>query len=209
MNLTPKVKNNIFIAGLTLAIFTVTYTVLLIVGLVPKQFEGTKTDPIFKIVKADPVKEPGEIKNTDTNLTPQKIIIPKIGVSSSIQVPSSIDVATLDSELAKGAVYYPGSGTLQSGNLFLFGHSTNWKVVNNQAYKTFNDLDKLENGDEVELISNDKTYIYEVTSVRRAADDDVLVEFNKGERMLTISTCDTFGKKQDRWVVEAEFKKVL
>jgi sortase (surface protein transpeptidase) len=51
--------------------------------------------------------------------------------------------------------------------------------------------------------------VYTVTRVQKASEDDVLVDFNKGDRMLTISTCDTFGKKQDRWVVEAEFTKSM
>jgi len=210
MKLSTKTKNHLFVAGLTLAIFTVTYTVLLLMGFAPKQFERTQketTKNVFQVARGNTSSIP--VEELDTNLIPQKIEIPKIGVSSVVQIPQAIDVATLDNALAKGATYYPGSGTLQGGNMFLFGHSTNWKVVNNQAYKTFNDLDKLVKGDSVELTSDNKKYIYEVTSVRRAADDDVLVDFSKGNRMLTISTCDTFGKKQDRWVVEAEFKKTL
>ena len=210
MNLTPKQKNYVFVAGLTLAIFTVTYATLIFVGFAPKQFQSQRQsvelENVFQFVGKNEETEPDPL---DTNLIPQKIEIPKIGVSSTIYIPRSVDVATLDATLAKGAVYYPGSGTLQKGNMFLFGHSTNWKVVNNQAYKTFNSLDKLVKGDEVQITSNEKKYIYRVTSIKRAADDDVLVEFNKGNRMLTISTCDTFGKKQDRWVVEAEFKEVL
>lgn len=206
MTLSPKTKNFIFVAGLALAIFTVTYTMLLLIGFAPKQFQSENTENIFQVVDKNIVED---IKNIDTNLIPQKIDIPKIGVSSVIQVPTSADVTTLDASLAKGAVYYPGSGTLQKGNMFLLGHSTNWKVVNNQAYKTFNNLEKLIEGDQIEIKSNDKTYIYLVTNVHRASQDDVLVEFNKGSRMLTISTCDTFGRKQDRWVVEAEFSEVI
>lgn len=210
MKLSPKQKNYLSITGLTLGIFILTYTALLIIGFAPKQFESTQSENIKNIFQTSD----GDFKNipvlpVDTNLIPSKIEIPKIGVSSIIQTPKSIDVAALDLALGKGATYYPGSGTLQEGNLFLFGHSTNWKVVNNQAYKTFNDLDKLVKGDSVELTSNGKKYIYEVTSVRHAADDDVFVDFSKGNRMLTISTCDTFGQKQDRWVVEANFKEVL
>ncbi len=208
MNLTPKTKNFIFISALTLVIFTITYTLLLILGFTPKQFQSSDEESIFQVVKDKKNNDP-IINNPDTNLIPQKIEIPEIGVSSAIYLPKSVDVATLDANLAKGAVYYPGSGTLQSGNMFLLGHSTNWKIVNNQAYKTFNGLDKLKIGDQIEITSNDKLYIYSVTSVIRASQDDVKVEFNKGSRMLTISTCDTFGKKQDRWVVEAEFEKVI
>jgi LPXTG-site transpeptidase (sortase) family protein len=209
MNFTPNQKNYIFISALVLVIFTLTYTILILLGLAPKQFQGSQTDiseNIFQVI-GNPKDTTPNIQ--DTNLIPQKIEIPKIGVSSTIQVPQAIDVATLDTALARGAVYYPGSGTLQSGNMFLFGHSTNWKVVNNQAYKTFNDLEKLVKGDTIEISSGEDVYVYTVTSAQKASQDDVLVDFNKGSRMLTISTCDTFGRKQDRWVVEAEYSKTL
>ena len=207
MNLKPKEKKFFIVGGFTLVIFTVTYTVLVLLGLTPKQFE--RADKVVDLQKSifEIVGEQDVVN--DTNLIPQKIEIPKIGVSSAIQLPQSIDVASLDAALARGAVYYPGSGTLQRGNMFLFGHSTNWQVVNNQAYKTFNDLDKLVPGDQIRIISGGQTYLYKVTSLVRASEDDVLVEFNKGDRMLTISTCDSFGKKQDRWVVEAVFDKMI
>lgn len=210
MNITPKAKRQISLAATVLGIFTITYTILVLVGFAPKQFQSEDTvvvgdgKSIFEVVGNS-----SQNATLDKNLIPQKIEIPKIGVSSNIQVPNGIDVGTLDAALARGAVYYPGSGTLQAGNMFLFGHSTNWKVVNNQAYKTFNGLDKLTQGDEIEITSGDKEYIYKVRSVTRASQDDVKVEFNKGDRMLTISTCDTFGKKQDRWVVEAEYYKTI
>ncbi len=207
MTLDRKQKKFLFITGVALIIFTITYTLLVLLGLTPQQFE--RADKIVDIEKSifEIVGEQEKVQ--DLNLIPQKIEIPKIGVSTTVQLPQSIDVASLDAALAKGAVYYPGSGTLQKGNMFLFGHSTNWQVVNNQAYKTFNDLDKLVKGDVINITSGGQTYVYRVTSLVRASEDDVLVEFNKGDRMLTISTCDSFGRKQDRWVVEAVFEKML
>lgn len=207
-----KSKDYFFIGGMTLLIFVVSYAILYLLGLVPEQFKFATTNA----PRVD-VQDVQVIENTSTstfsvedrNLIPTKVEIPKIGVSSIINVPKAIDVATLDAALTKGAVYYPGSGTLQNGNMFLFGHSTNWKVVNNQAYQTFNDLDKLVIGDEILLSSGDKKYVYVVTSVRLASEDDALVQFASDTPMLTISTCDTFGRKQDRWVTEALLKEVI
>lgn len=208
MNLISQYKNQILFAGIALVIFTITYTSLLLFGLTPKQFETDTVPNIFQVV-GETNSFNTDSQTLDANLIPQTIIIPKIGVKSTIQVPQAVDVTTLDGALQKGAVYYPGSGTLQGGNMFLFGHSTNWRVVNNQAYKTFNDLDKLNQGDEITLTSGDTTYIYSVQTVTRTSEEDTVIEFGKGDRMLTISTCDTFGRKQDRWVVEAQFVKSL
>lgn len=203
-----KSKDYAYLAGMTLLIFMATYAVLALAGFVPEQFKFVTTKPPAATTRVDNIDDttPPGVVASDTNRIPQKIEIPKIGVSSVIQAPQSADVSVLDAALAKGATYYPGSGTLQGGNMFIFGHSTNWKVVNNPAFKTFNGLEKLVAGDEVVLTSGGKTYVYMVQSVRLASEDDVLVEFDKGGRTLTISTCDTFGKKQDRWVVEAILK---
>lgn len=208
-----KRKDYIFIGGLTLVIFFVTYTALALMGFVPEQFKFVTTQkPVAQNQSVRVIESASgeyDVDEFDENLVPEKIEIPKINVSSTIVVPRGVDVATLDTALTKGAVYYPGSGTLQGGNMFLFGHSTNWKVVNNDAYKTFNDLDKLVAGDEIMLTSNGETYVYIVDNVRLASEDDAVVYFASDSRMLTISTCDTFGRKQDRWVVEAEFKRKI
>lgn len=202
-----KSKDYIYVAGMTLLIFAASYAILALVGLVPEQFKFVNSKPPVRDTTPD--DEYVVDRPDDTNMIPDKIEIAKIGVSSVIQIPQSVDVSTLDAALAKGATYYPGSGTLQGGNMFIFGHSTNWSIVNNQAYKTFNGLDKLVAGDEITLTSGGKKYVYAVRSVRLASEDDVLVQFDKEGRMLTISTCDTFGRKQDRWVVEAEFEETV
>jgi len=202
-----KSNDYIFIGGITLVIFIVTYTLLALLGFVPEQFKFVSIKaPTTQTQNQDDQNPSDDI--VDKNLIPSKVEIPKIGVSSVIGTPQNVDVASLDTALTKGAVYYPGSGTLQGGNMFLFGHSTNWKVVNNAAYKTFNDLDKLQVGDEILLTSGDKKYVYIVQNVKLASENDAFVDFASNGRMLTISTCDTFGRKQDRWVVEAEFKEV-
>lgn len=207
MNITPTEKNFLLFAGLTLGIFTVTYTTLLLVGLTPKQFQADISGTnIFQVVGAE---FESQIIEIDTTVIPESISIPKIGVDSRIHIPPAVDVATLDAVLQKGAVYYPGSGTLQSGNMFLFGHSTNWQVVNNEAYRTFNGLDKLMQGDEIYVYAQGKTYVYTVMTTKRVSENDTVIEFDQNARMLTISTCDTFGRKQDRWVTEALFDRVI
>lgn len=140
---------------------------------------------------------------------PKHIKIPRIGVDVSISNPESDSVAVLDDYLTRGSVRYPGSGSLTSGNMFLFAHSTGIKIVQNQAYKAFNNLQSLKAGDVISISGEDgKTYLYSVSSVKLATDKDVLVRFDKSDRMLTLSTCNTFGQKSERYVVEAYFDRV-
>lgn len=136
---------------------------------------------------------------------PDKIVINKIGVNTQILQPNTRDVAELDRYLLQGAVHYPGSGSIEKGNMFLFAHSTGLQFVQNQAFKAFNNLNKLTVGDEIEVTADGKIYIYKVKTVKLADENSALVRFDNNKRMLTLSTCNTFGAKQERWVVEAEF----
>ena len=93
--------------------------------------------------------------------------------------------------------------------MFLFAHSTGFKVVQNQAYKAFNNLKNLSAGDSIFVSGEDgKTYVYKVSSVKLATDKDVLVTFDGKDRMITLSTCNTFGQKAERYVVEAYFSDI-
>lgn len=139
-------------------------------------------------------------------LKPEKIVIETIGVSSLIIHPETTDTPALDEALKKGVVQYPGSGYLnENSNMFLFGHSTGLQNVRNQAYRAFNKLDTLTIGDTIKLYAGDEVHEYSVTSLSRAKADEALVTFSTEKKMLTLSTCNTFGKKEDRFVVTAEF----
>ncbi len=185
------------------AILVLTLVFLFVFGLVPEQLR------FFSLIREH--DDSDEVLNTNSlieEVYPVRITIPKIGVDSIINSPESRDVAVLDEFLKKGVVHYPGSGTLSGGNMFLFGHSTGFAVVQNQAYKALNDLRKLELGDEIFVNSASDKYVYKVISVVLVDDSEALVTFNGGDHMLTISTCNTFGEKQERYEVEAEFSRV-
>jgi LPXTG-site transpeptidase (sortase) family protein len=193
-----------------------TFTFLYATGLIPAEFKVAQTDA--SVQAADPEDQalldqaPASLGRVDAEAPadargdlPTRIVIDKIGVNSIITNPATTDENVLDSDLAKGAVRYPTSGTLGEGNLFLFGHSTNHPVVNNQAYKTFNNLNELNPGDQIVVESATHIYVYKVFSVRLTTADEALVQLQSDRNMLTISTCNTFGAKQERYVVEADF----
>ena len=137
---------------------------------------------------------------------PVKLVIDKIGVNTPVMNPISTEVTALDESLKYGVARYPKSALLgENDNIYIFGHSTSYQVVRNQAYKALNDLEKLEAGDVIKVISENKEYLYKVTSVRTERDSNAVVKFNTGKRTLTISTCNTLGAKEDRHIVEADF----
>ncbi len=136
---------------------------------------------------------------------PVRIVIPKIKLDGVVLNPETQDTDVLDATLLKGAVRYPGSGDLESErNIFIFGHSSDLPVVHNQAFKIFNRLKELASGDEVIVESESTAYRYTVVSVSATKASDVLVTF-ANEHRLVLSTCNSFGTKEGRYVVFADF----
>ncbi len=134
---------------------------------------------------------------------PTRLVIPSISVDTVISNPKSTSYEILDAALTKSAVRYPGSGLPGIGNMFIFGHSTGFSVVQNQAYKVFNKLKNLKQGETITVYSKSAVYEYKVSSVKLVDKSKQLVEFDTVTNMLTLSTCDSFGREQDRYVVEA------
>lgn len=139
---------------------------------------------------------------------PIRLVISSIALDTVIVNPKSTNHEVLDAQLQKGVVHYPGSGYPGSGNMFLFGHSTGFSVVQNQAYKVFNKLKNVRQGDEIIVYGSTGVYTYRVTGVKKAPKESVLVSFDTKKNMITLSTCDSFGKRTDRYVVEGDLVSI-
>lgn len=180
-----------------LGIFVLLGLTLQAFQLVPNEL--TSSDNGSKVQETAPQEQ-----TITQDVYPTRIIINSVGIDTTVSHPQSQDVQVLDQALLKGAVYYPGSGSLVRGNAFVFGHSTGLSVVRNQAYKAFNNLKNVKAGDEIKVYGDDgKIYVYQAVSTELVTEDTALVEFDTTDNMLTLSTCNTFGKKEERHVVTA------
>lgn len=143
---------------------------------------------------------------------PTKLVIPRIDIDVPVLNPDTTNVAALDAELAKGIVRYTRSSQLnEDGNMFIFGHSSHLPVVKNRMFKALNGIEDLVRGDTILITGKSgEVHEYQVTSVKKTDANDELIDLSvhTGVRKLTLSTCDSFGKKSSRFVVEAEFVKV-
>lgn len=171
-------------------IFLVSFTLISLLGFVPDE---------IKIASDEVVGEEAAGEQ------PIRISVPSINLDWKIENPETNDIKVLDAALKRGVVHYPGSGLLGDGNMFLFGHSSSYKIVNNQAYKVFNRLKELREGDRIYVYSNENGYVYHVRKVTLVDADKALVNLSTKKKMLTLSTCNTFGKTEERYVVEADF----
>jgi len=188
-------------------IFVMSFLLLYSAGLVPESIKPDQGDSLRTLWdKAQKKAVTNQLSQSAvTAEEPVRIVIEKINVDATIANPNTTNVATLDEYLKQGAVRYPGSGLLGFGNMFIFAHSTGLTVVHNQAYKTFNGLKDLKAGDIVKVFSGTKLYQYKIKTVRLADSSEVLVQFDNSRNMITLSTCNTFGAKTERYVVEADY----
>jgi len=106
--------------------------------------------------------------------------IPKLEVSAIVLE------GTESSQLASGVGHVTGSALPgQAGNCCVAGHRSG------RAAKPFENLDKLDNGDIVRFIVEDKIYEYEVFDKFVVEPTDVWVlKQNKDESIVTIITCE-------------------
>lgn len=139
-------------------------------------------------------------------LKPQRIIIEKIGIDVAVKNPATRDIDALDGALLGGAVRFPGSGSMSAeGNMFIFGHSSSLPAIRNQNFKAFNNIGTLAVGDIIRVRSGTIENVYQVSSVRMDAASNIRIDFTTEGKKLTLSTCNSFGSKQDRYIVEADF----
>jgi LPXTG-site transpeptidase (sortase) family protein len=210
------IKDLLIFAGIFFGVFILCFTVLSAFGFIPTEFKEKADDGSVAsklqestleglgLVVTPPSEE--EIYTpTEQGELPYRIAAASIGLDATIVRPASTSYTVLNNALAKGAVYYPGSGLAGNGNMFVFGHSTSYSYVNNKAYQVFNNVKNLKEGDEIKVYGQDKIYIYKVRLVKLVNANEELVSFTNNRDMLTLSTCNSFGQKSDRYVAEADF----
>jgi len=206
MQYTHTIKIGSFVVN-TAAVFALLTLFLVAVDFIPEPV-ATDGPEITVVATASAGATVPEQPAIPESPDPVRIVIEDIGVDTSVTNPASTDIAVLDRALLAGAVRYPGSGALGAdANVLIFGHSSYLPVVKNKAYQAFNELQKLTPGARIMVYSDSHRYTYEVDTIRLANAEDTLIEFTASEPRLTLATCNTFGAKQERWVVAAGLVK--
>lgn len=137
---------------------------------------------------------------------PQKIVFASLKKEVKVYNPVSAANSVLTSYLLKGATRYPGSASLdEKGNVFIFGHSAGSFIVRNQAYTAFTGIEKLLHGEEISVYGPSTVYVYRVRNVVKVKSYDAAVNLEEKDRVLTLSTCNLLGAKEDRFLLTADF----
>ncbi|MBP9759844.1 MAG: sortase [Candidatus Pacebacteria bacterium] len=190
---------------ITASVFSVLTFVLFMLDVVPESpvdVEDVSIRPALG--PSTEVAQVTPIDTTPKSAVPVRIVIDSVNIATTVVTPASTEAEVLDRALLSGAVHYPGSvGAGEKGNMLLFGHSSYLPVVHNKAFQAFNELGELTPGASIVVYSDTHMFEYTVETVRLARADEVVIRFDADEPILTLSTCNTFGAKQERWVATA------
>lgn len=122
------------------------------------------------------------------------LVIPQIGVDSVIVEgigPDSLD---------RGLWRRPNSSTPdKGGNTVITGH----RFLYSSGPKTFYDLDKIKIGDKFFMYWDQKEYDYEVVDIFTVEPDQVEIEDEAPEPLLTLYTCTPLWTAKQRLVIRA------
>lgn len=185
-------------------VLVVSYGVLFLVDFVP---EDPSEDSVTSFSEMIDVRDQSASALTalgNTDPYPSRIVIEKLGTDAPILNPASGAVNVLDAALLEGVVRHPESATfVNEGNMVLFGHSSYLPTVHNRNFQAFNGLEKLTRGDTIRVMSEGTEYVYRVQKVYETSVAATDIPLTNGRAELTLVTCNSFGSKDDRFVVEA------
>lgn len=191
----------------TMGVIALTYGFFYAIDFLPEKKVEKETE--IKAIDA-------EKKETDTDSSavgidpfPETIIFDALDREVTILNPETADAATLDEALLKGVIRHPDSADFaRKGTMFLLGHSSYLPVVRNKNFQAFNGIQKMKWGDTIRLRSSDKEYVYSVDKVYEAKASNASVPIEWGIDKLILATCNSFGTKEDRYMVEASLVEV-
>ncbi len=143
-----------------------------------------------------------------------RIIIPRLGKNIPLLDVDHDEKASFSElqdvfmeELKNGVVRYPGTALPgQKGNLFIFGHSSNYPWIKSDYNDVFALLDTLQNGDEIIVYYNQKKYTYTITDrvVVKPGDVEVLNSRDPSKKEISLMTCWPIGTTLERMIVFGE-----
>jgi LPXTG-site transpeptidase (sortase) family protein len=204
---TSKIETGVTFFFVAMGVITLTLGFFALIDFLPEKPSSVEEEPVGIEVSenADTAADFDDVPMIETGEAhPVRIIFDSLDREVEVLNPASSDVAVLDEALLSGVVRHPDSADfLNTGTIFLLGHSSYLPNVMNQNFQAFNGIQKLEWGDTIRLRSHDMEYIYTVDRVYEAKASSAEVPLQFDEAKLVLATCNSFGTKDDRFVVEA------
>ena len=126
-------------------------------------------------------------------------------ISTSAPIAWDVEPDLILDKLTEGVAHYKGTKHPgEGGNSFIVGHSSNYFWINSDYNSVFALLDKLENGDRIEVSYKNKKYFYDVVDKRVVGQDQVEYLNNTPKETLTLMTCWPVGTSLNRLIIQSE-----
>lgn len=142
---------------------------------------------------------------------PNTLAIPSLGITAPIEYATQKSETEFQKLLQNGVVHYPGTALPgQVGNMFIFGHSSDYSWSQGNYKTVLALLPKLKQGSEIKVVDkNGYMYTYISKNMVIAAPTDVqwLDQDTKGKRLLTLQTSYPIGTALKRYLVIAELRQ--
>lgn len=142
-----------------------------------------------------------------------RVIIEDLWVDTPIvdlhyYTPEKLEKGDFKEELERGVVRYPNTGNPEAGNMLIFGHTSDYWWNNNAFGQIFRNIPKLEEGQIIKIIWNNKMYRYKVTAKKIVKPKDVAkvyAQYHSDDmKYLTLIGCYPIGTANERIAIIAE-----
>lgn len=197
--LAPILEHKFEFLAVVFVAMVIIYGIATVFDVIPR--EDTTTQPTSSINEDTKPEE-----DQRETFIPRTLLIDKLGKKLIVNNPDETRIAVLDEALLSGVVRYPTSAVLnENGTVLIFGHSSYLAVVKNQNFRAFNGINTLAWGDLIRVQSDDSEFVYRVDRVYqlKATADSIPIQWDT--KKLVLVTCNSFGTKEDRHIVEASF----
>lgn len=134
------------------------------------------------------------------------IVIPKIAANAPVVANvDPYDSTVYQKQLAKGVAHAQGTGLPdEDKTMFLFAHSSGDILMAQRYNSVFYLLNKLSQGDPIDIYYQDQPYHYQVTAVKTVAPESIDYLANVPDTDLILMTCTPPGTTWKRLLVMAE-----
>ncbi len=148
--------------------------------------------------------------NPQDNLGPNRLFIPALNLSLPVVLESTANETAFQKALQNGVVHYPGTAEAgEQGNVYIFGHSSDYIWSKGDYKSAFALLPKIEIGDKI-LLTNGQgnLFVYIVTETFVASPKDTyLLKQDPSKHELTLQTSYPLGTALKRFIVKAQLEK--
>ncbi len=162
-----------------------------------KEFAGLPEAEERVIIKEQVAEFKSGLPKNEFDVSPNRVIIPKIGVNAPIVVTENSEYG-----LSQGAWLVPNTSTPdKGGNTVITGHRFKYLPPHNLTFYLFH---KLEKGDLVSIVWKERDYLYRIKETRIVEPTEVSIMDPTKEPTLTMFTCHPIYSTEKRLVVVSE-----